>query len=34
MYTTDQYEGIIAETVTVPGANGDTINAYLARPDA
>ncbi|HSM71732.1 MAG TPA: dienelactone hydrolase family protein [Anaerolineales bacterium] len=32
MYTTDQYEGIMAETVTMPGANGDMINAYLARP--
>jgi carboxymethylenebutenolidase len=26
------YEGMIAETVTLPGANGDIINAYLARP--
>jgi carboxymethylenebutenolidase len=26
------YEGILAETVTIPGANGDMINAYLARP--
>ncbi|MBK8899753.1 MAG: dienelactone hydrolase family protein [Anaerolineaceae bacterium] len=26
------YEGMIAETVTMPGANGDLINAYLARP--
>ena len=32
MYTTDMYEGIFAETVTMPGANGDLINAYLARP--
>ncbi len=32
MYTTDQYEGLLAETVTMTGANGDTINAYLARP--
>ncbi len=32
MYTTDQYEGMIAETVTMPGHNGDTINAYFARP--
>jgi carboxymethylenebutenolidase len=30
--TTDQYEGMIAETITIPGANGDLINAYLARP--
>ncbi|MCB8976594.1 MAG: dienelactone hydrolase family protein [Ardenticatenaceae bacterium] len=26
------YEGMIAETVTMPGHNGDLINAYLARP--
>jgi carboxymethylenebutenolidase len=32
MYTTDMYEGIFAETVTMSGANGDMINAYLARP--
>lgn len=32
MYRTDMYEGILAETVTIPGANGDTINAYMARP--
>lgn len=32
MYETDQYEGMIAETVTMQGANGDTINAYYARP--
>lgn len=32
MYTTDMYEGIFAETVTMTGANGDSINAYLARP--
>ncbi len=32
MYTTDQYEGLIAETVTVQGHNGDFINAYYARP--
>lgn len=32
MYTTDQYTGLTAETVTLAGANGDTINAYLARP--
>lgn len=32
MYQTDMYEGMIAETVTMPGANGDLINAYLARP--
>jgi carboxymethylenebutenolidase len=32
MYTTDMYEGMIAETVTIRGANNDTINAYYARP--
>jgi carboxymethylenebutenolidase len=32
MYTTDQYEGMIAETVGVTGAGGDVISAYLARP--
>ncbi len=26
------YEGLIAETVTYPGMNGDRIDAYLARP--
>lgn len=32
MYQTDQYEGIIAETVTLNGYQGDVINAYFARP--
>ena len=32
MYETDQYEGMIAETVTITGANDDEIYAYLARP--
>ena len=32
MYQTNQYEGMIAETVSMKGHNGDTINAYLARP--
>jgi len=32
MYTTEKYEGMVAETVTMQGANGDTINAYFARP--
>jgi carboxymethylenebutenolidase len=32
MYRTDMYEGLLAETVTMTGANGDAINAYLARP--
>jgi len=32
MYQTDMYEGLLAETVAATGANGDLINAYLARP--
>ena len=32
MYTTDMYEGMIAETITIRGNGGDVINAYLARP--
>jgi carboxymethylenebutenolidase len=32
MYTTDIYQGLLAETVSVTGANGNGINAYLARP--
>jgi carboxymethylenebutenolidase len=32
MYETDMYEGMFAETITMPGANGDLINAYYARP--
>ena len=32
MYQTDMYEGLLAETITMTGANGDSINAYLARP--
>lgn len=31
-YTTDQYEGLIGETISIPGHNGDTIHAYMARP--
>ncbi len=31
-YTTDMYEGMIAETTTVLGHNGDSIGAYVARP--
>ena len=30
MYQTDQYEGMIAETVSMRGHNGDLINAYVA----
>src|SRR5919206_3302094 len=29
---TDQYEGMIAETVTVNGSGDDAIHAYFARP--
>lgn len=32
MYQTDMYEGMLAETITIHGANGDLINAYYARP--
>jgi carboxymethylenebutenolidase len=32
MYRTDMYEGMLAETVTLHGSNGDVINAYFARP--
>src|SRR5512135_2888360 len=32
MYTTEQYEGMLAETVTIRGHNGDAINVYYARP--
>jgi carboxymethylenebutenolidase len=33
MYTTDQFEGMIANTITLKGHNGDTINTYFARPE-
>ena len=29
MVRTDMYEGLLAETVTMTGANGDQINAYF-----
>ena len=32
MPTTDQYEGMIAETTAVRGHGGDDVNAYFARP--
>ena len=32
MFQTDQYQGLLAETVGMTGANGDTINAFFARP--
>jgi carboxymethylenebutenolidase len=31
-YTTDMYEGMLAETVTFEGHKGTKINAYFARP--
>lgn len=31
-YQTDMYEGMLAETISMTGANGDSIYAYLARP--
>src|SRR5215471_19166522 len=31
-YTTEKYEGMIAETMTMQGHQGDTIHAYMARP--
>ncbi|MEW5829178.1 MAG: dienelactone hydrolase family protein [Chloroflexota bacterium] len=32
MYRTDAYEGLLAEKISIPGHNGDLINAYFARP--
>jgi carboxymethylenebutenolidase len=32
MYQTDMYEGMLAETITMPGMGGELINAYFARP--
>jgi len=32
VYQTDDYEGMLAETVTLQGHGGDRINAYAARP--
>lgn len=32
MYRTDMYEGLLAETVMITGPDGDSINAYFARP--
>jgi len=32
MYQTNQYEGMIAETISMQGNKGETINAYIARP--
>lgn len=33
MYTTDQFEGMIAGTITIKGHNEESINAYFARPE-
>ena len=32
MFRSDRYESVLAETVMIQGANGDWINAYMARP--
>ena len=32
MVQTDMYEGMLAETIMIPGMNGEFINAYFARP--
>jgi carboxymethylenebutenolidase len=32
MYQTNMYEGMLAETVTFRGAQGEFVNAYFARP--
>jgi carboxymethylenebutenolidase len=32
MYRTDMYEGVLAETITLKGFQGDEINAYFAKP--
>ncbi len=31
-YKTHDYEGLIAETISMKSSNGDEINAYLAKP--
>ena len=31
-HPTNQYQGMLAETIGLPGHNGDLINAYFARP--
>ena len=31
-FNTADYEGMIAETITISGYNSDRINAYFARP--
>ena len=31
-FQTDEYQGMLAETVSIPGHNGDFIHTYVARP--
>ena len=31
-YRTDDYQGLIAETISVQGHRGDYVHAYYARP--
>jgi carboxymethylenebutenolidase len=31
-YQTDEYQGMLAETISYPGYNGDSIHAYYSRP--
>jgi len=31
-FKTDEYEGMLAETITITGYNGEIINSYFARP--
>lgn len=31
-YTTDQYEGMLAETITMHGNKGEVIHGYMAKP--
>ena len=32
MYQTHMYEGMLAETITIPSEDKQLINAYFARP--
>jgi len=31
-FRTDEYQGMLAETITMPGHKGDFIHAYFSRP--
>ena len=31
-FQTDEYQGMLAETITMPGHNGDLIHTYISRP--